>query len=99
MGKLVQKIVGVICLVAGLATLWLPIPTGLVLIVAGLSLLIVSSPYVAAWLRLLRRRYAGLDAKLSGAEPLLPGPLQRALARTRARRAATMPKAAIPAKR
>ncbi len=92
MGKLVQKIAGVICLIAGLATLWLPIPTGLVLIVVGLALLIVSSPTVAAWMKRLRRRYAGLDAKLTGAEPFLPASLQRALAKTRARQHVPMPK-------
>ena len=88
LGKLAQKVAGSLCLVAGLATLWLPIPTGLVLIVVGMSLLIMSSPLVAAWLRMLRRRYVGLDDKLNHTEPFLPETLRRALARTKARRRA-----------
>jgi hypothetical protein len=85
MGKLAAKITGGLCLVAGLATLWLPIPTGLALIMIGLSLLIMTSPHVAVWLRALRRRYADLDIRLTRSEPFLPERLRRALAKTRAR--------------
>lgn len=84
-GKLAIKVVGGLCFIAGLATLWLPIPTGLALMMIGLSLLIMSSPHVAVWLRALRRRYADLDVRLNRTEPFLPGQLRRALARTRAR--------------
>ena len=68
---------------AGLATVWLPIPTGLVLMVIGLTLLIASSPTIAAWARLLRRRNDGLDARLNRAEPYLPEQMQRVLAKTK----------------
>ena len=71
-----------LCLFVGLVTLWLPIPTGLVLIAIGLALLLTTSPRVVRWLALLRRRYPGFDRRLARIEPFLPVPLRRALART-----------------
>ena len=86
MGKLAIKAGAILCFLAGLATLWLPIPTGLLLIALGVALLLLVSPQVVAWLRWLRRRSPGLDTWLERAEPFLPGRLRRALARTRAAR-------------
>ena len=83
LSNLSTKITGGICMAAGLATVWLPIPTGLILMVIGLTLLIASSPTIAAWARLLRRRNAGLDDKLNRAEPYLPMQMQRVLAKTK----------------
>lgn len=80
------KIAGAVCMIAGLGTVWLPIPTGLILMVIGLTLLIASSPTIAAWARLLRRRNEGLDEKLKRAEPYLPMQMQRVLAKTKANR-------------
>ncbi|MEM9590395.1 MAG: hypothetical protein AAF967_03530 [Pseudomonadota bacterium] len=70
-------------MIAGLATVWLPIPTGLILMVIGLTLLIASSPTIAAWARLLRRRNEGLNDKLNRATPYLPMQMQRILSKTR----------------
>ena len=84
MRKLAIKVGAILCLVLGLATLWLPIPTGLVLMLIGLSLLLMTSPQIAGWLSFLRRRYPSLDTRLRRAEPHLPRQLARALARTRA---------------
>lgn len=83
LSNLITKITGGVCMAAGLATVWLPIPTGLVLMVIGLTLLIGSSPTIAAWARLLRRRNDGLDAQLNRAEPYLPKQMQRVLAKTK----------------
>ena len=83
LSKLITKIAGAICMVAGLATVWLPIPTGLILMVIGLTLLIASSPTIAAWARLLRRRNEGLNDKLNRATPYLPMQMQRILSKTR----------------
>lgn len=83
LSNLITKITGGVCMAAGLATVWLPIPTGLVLMVIGLTLLIASSPTIAAWARLLRRRNDGLDARLNRAEPYLPEQMQRVLAKTK----------------
>lgn len=83
LSNLITKITGGVCMAAGLATAWLPIPTGLVLMVIGLTLLIASSPTIAAWARLLRRRNDGLDARLNRAEPYLPEQMQRVLAKTK----------------
>jgi hypothetical protein len=83
LSNLVLKIAGAACMAAGLATVWLPIPTGLILMVIGLTLLIASSPTIAAWARLVRRRNPGLDEKLKRAEPYLPQQMQRVLAKTK----------------
>ena len=83
LSNLITKITGGVCMAAGLATVWLPIPTGPVLMVIGLTLLIASSPTIAAWARLLRRRNDGLDAQLNRAEPYLPKQMQRVLAKTK----------------
>jgi hypothetical protein len=86
LSNLITKIAGAACMIAGLATVWLPIPTGLILMVIGLTLLIASSPTIAAWARLIRRRNEGLDEKLKRAEPYLPMQMQRVLARTKPNR-------------
>ena len=86
LSNLITKIAGATCMIAGLATVWLPIPTGLILMVIGLTLLIASSPTIAAWARLIRRRNEGLDEKLKRAEPYLPMQMQRVLARTKPNR-------------
>lgn len=83
LGNLLLKIAGATCMIAGLATVWLPIPTGLILMVIGLTLLIASSPTIAAFARLVRRRNPGLDEKLNRAEPYLPKQMQRVLAKTK----------------
>ena len=83
LSNLILKIAGAICMIAGLATVWLPIPTGLILMVIGLTLLIASSPTIAAFARLVRRRNPGLDEKLNRAEPYLPKQMQRVLAKTK----------------
>ncbi|ODR95163.1 hypothetical protein AUC70_05450 [Methyloceanibacter stevinii] len=86
LSNLILKIAGAVCMIAGLATVWLPIPTGVILMVIGLTLLIASSPTIAAWARLLRQRNKGLDDKLNTAEPYLPKQMQRVLAKTRPNR-------------
>lgn len=86
LSNLILKITGAVCMIAGLATVWLPIPTGLILMVIGLTLLIASSPTIAAWARLLRQRNKGLDEKLIRAEPYLPKQMQRVLAKTKPNR-------------
>ncbi len=93
LSNLITKITGGVCMAAGLATVWLPIPTGPVLMVIGLTLLIASSPTIAAWARLLRRRNAGLDDKLNRAEPYLPMQMQRVLAKTKPNRTKAEPAA------
>lgn len=83
LSALITKVTGGICIAGGLATVWLPIPTGLILMVVGLTLLIASSPTIAALARLWRRRNGDLDAQLNRAEPYLPKPMQRVLAKTK----------------
>ena len=89
LSNLITKMAGAVCMIAGLATVWMPIPTGLVLMVIGLTLLIASSPTIAAWARLIRQRNQGLDEKLKRAEPYLPMQMQRVLAKTKPNRSGT----------
>ncbi|MEM7191563.1 MAG: hypothetical protein AAF405_01625 [Pseudomonadota bacterium] len=85
--NLTMKIGGGVCIAAGLTTVWMPIPTGLILMAVGGTLLIASSPTIAAWARLLRRRNERLDAHLSRAEPYLPKQMRIVLAKTKRIRA------------
>ena len=87
MGQLVINLVAVLCFVLGMATVWLPIPTGLILMAVGLGVLLMNSPHARKQVKGLRRRYPKLDAKLRGAERFLPKRLRKALAKTRAKRA------------
>jgi hypothetical protein len=95
LSNIITKIAGAVWMIAGLATVWLPIPRGLILMVIGLTLLVASSPTIAAWARLLRRRNAGPDDQLNRPEPYLPMQMQRVLAKTKPNRTKaepTMPK-------
>lgn len=83
---LLARISGMLCLVAGAITLLTPIPTGVVLIVFGLGLLVSSSRSAARLLRRLRARYETLDRVLSGAERHLPSELRLPFRRTDPRR-------------
>ena len=87
MYSLAAQLLGAILFIAGLLTLWLPIPTGLILMAIGGGILLVTNRRVAAFLRHLRRRYRWLDDKLNEVEPSVPGSIRIALGRTRARRA------------
>ena len=97
LSNLITKFTGGVCMAAGLATVWLPIPTGLILMVIGLTLLIASSPTIAARARLLRQRNHGLDEKLNRAEPYLPAQMQKVLAKTKPNRTKSAP--ALPSDR
>jgi hypothetical protein len=82
---LALQIAAILCFVFGLATVWMPIPTGLVFFALGLGLLLMTSARVRTWMGLLRRRLPALDGLLQRAEPFVPYRLRRALVRTRAR--------------
>jgi hypothetical protein len=53
-----------VCLIAGLATLWLPIPTGVPLLAFSLFLIVAYSATGRAWVRSTRARRPWLDGKL-----------------------------------
>ena len=91
--RILLAAVGIVFLFVGFFTFWLPIPIGLVLMVVGLALLLVSSALVRGWVRALRRRYPGFDERLNRVTKNLPQPFRRALRHTeiRGRRRALKP--------
>jgi hypothetical protein len=82
---LLAQVAAAACLVAGIATVWTPVPIGLPLIATGLSLLLTTNKRFAGLVGDLRRRNNKLNNWLLQAEPYLPRRLRIALARTRHR--------------
>lgn len=70
---------GLTFLIAGLIVLPLPIPFGLAMILIGLSLLLVNSPFIRSRFLVLRSRWSRMDAWISSVEHRLPGPVRRAI--------------------
>lgn len=65
-------LLGAACLLAGLATIWLPLPTGIVLILAGLALLVRESHNFRDWLTRIRGDHPGISARIRQAGQRLP---------------------------
>jgi hypothetical protein len=70
---------GLTLLIAGMIVLPLPIPFGLAMILIGLSLLLVNSPFIRNRFLDLRRRWTRMDEWISSVEHRLPGPVRRAI--------------------
>lgn len=66
---------------AGLIVFPLPIPLGLIMMVAGLAVLLGASKTARIWFREFRGRYPSIDQRISRVEPLLPEALRRVLKR------------------
>jgi len=73
------SVLAIICLILGVITLPLPLPTGLIFFVLGFALLLTASRRARIWFRSFRRRAPWLDARLSSVEHRLPDDLRRAL--------------------
>ena len=84
--KLIAKGIAVLLLVLGAATLWLPIPTGVVMLSAGVFLLIGNSRGFARWLRRRRSRNPSLDRMFLAIRERFPEKARRVLDRTAPRR-------------
>lgn len=70
---------GLTLLIAGMIVLPLPLPFGLAMILIGLSILIVNSPFLRSRFLLLRSRWSRMDDWISSVEHRLPGPVRRAI--------------------
>jgi len=70
---------GLVLLIAGMIVLPLPLPFGLAMILIGLSILIVNSPFLRSRFLDLRRRWSRMDAWINSVEHRLPGPVRRAI--------------------
>lgn len=71
------------CLIAGFATIWLPIPTGVPLLALGIFLLIAYSPSGRSWIRRARTVWPFLDDKMGWVEDRAGKSVGRVLKTTR----------------
>jgi fatty acid desaturase len=75
----------VVLIALGLLTVWLPIPTGVPLLAAGLVLILATSRQAVRWLRARRRRNLDFNRLMSGLEDRAPAPMAQVLRRSRPR--------------
>ncbi|TNE65016.1 MAG: hypothetical protein EP335_06445 [Alphaproteobacteria bacterium] len=73
--------VGLVFIILGAITLPLPIPTGVLLIAAGLAV-VAFNPLSIRWIRRTRRRYPRANHHIRRITPSLPAFLRRILMRT-----------------
>lgn len=76
-------IFAILCLVAGLATVWMPIPTGVPLLAFGVFLLIAYSRSGRGWIRKLRTAIPRLDHAIVWVEERAGRTFSRVLKTTR----------------
>jgi hypothetical protein len=81
--RLAGVALGVTLIGLGVPLFFMPIPLGLIFIALGILVLIVSSRQAARWVRGVRKRNPGFDARLRRLEGALPGLVARVLATTR----------------
>lgn len=73
--------VGLIIFIIGALTFPLPIPTGLILMVVGLSIAAIN-PVVLRWLKNIRKQYPGANQHIRKAAPYMPKFVRRIIRRT-----------------
>ncbi|WP_210200598.1 hypothetical protein [Cohaesibacter celericrescens] len=73
----------ILCLTVGLATIWLPIPTGVPLLSLGAFLIIANSRTGRRWVRRLRKKLDWLDYAISWVEERTGNTFSRVLKTTR----------------
>lgn len=84
--KLLWWSLAAVLILLGLATVWLPIPTGVPLLALGLIVIVATSRTAARSLRSRRRTIPSLDGALIWVEDRSPLRFARILKRTRPRR-------------
>ncbi|WP_298816657.1 hypothetical protein [uncultured Roseibium sp.] len=75
-----------ICILIGLATVWLPIPTGVPLLALGMIVIVGTSRSAARMLRNRRRKTPQINEAISWVEDRSPLRFARILKRTRPRK-------------
>lgn len=83
--KLLWWALAAVLIVLGLATVWLPIPTGVPLLALGSIVIIATSRGAARLLRTRRRSFSRLNMAFLWLEDRAPPRLARILRRTRPR--------------
>ena len=79
----VYQFLGVLLILAGLSVVWTPIPVGIFLIAAGLTVILANSRTAREFVRQRRSTHPRFDGFLDKAEGILPNTLARILAATR----------------
>ena len=65
-------IIGWVLIALGIVLFPLPIPLGIILLVPGFALVVAESRFLQRLVRVWRRRYPGLDARIHGIRPRMP---------------------------
>ena len=73
--------VGMIFFVVGFVTFPLPLPTGIILMAVGLTIMAIN-PLVLRWVKRTRPRFPVVNAKLRSITPHMPTFIRRFLRRT-----------------
>ncbi|MBO0346747.1 hypothetical protein J0X15_16085 [Roseibium sp. CAU 1637] len=94
--KLIWSVIALFLFALGLATVWLPIPTGVPLMAFGLILLIGSSRKAARTLRKRRKTGRRLNSLFIWIEDRTPSQFARILRRTRPATRPTAPQQQLP---
>lgn len=76
--------VGMIIFVVGFVTFPLPLPTGIILMAVGLTVMAIN-PLVLRWVKRTRPRFPVMNAKLRSITPHMPTFIRRFLRRTDSR--------------
>ncbi|MBO6756816.1 MAG: hypothetical protein JJ902_10865 [Roseibium sp.] len=84
--KILWWILAAALIVLGLATVWLPLPTGVPLMTAGAIVIIATSRSAARMVRKRRQRMSSLNGAITWLENRSPVRLARILKRTRPRK-------------
>ncbi|MEP4031422.1 hypothetical protein [Roseibium polysiphoniae] len=84
--KLLYWTLALVLIALGLATVWLPIPTGVPLLALGMIVIIATSRQAARALRNRRRRVPRLNSLFTWLEDRSPMRFARILKRTRPRK-------------
>lgn len=79
MRRLVLRVIGLVMVLAGIASLPFPIPFGILIMVIGLVLVLGNSVWAAELVRRARRRWPKLNAGLRKAGRRLPRSMHRVL--------------------
>lgn len=75
-------LLGVLCLLAGLALSWTPAPLGIVLMPLGAAMIVATSGRARKWLQRRRARHPKLDRSLNTMERKVPERVARPLRKT-----------------
>ncbi len=84
--KLLWWSLAAVLILLGLATIWLPIPTGVPLLALGLVVVVGTNRSAARMLRACRRKAPHLNHAITWVEDRSPLPFSRILTRTRPRK-------------